>query len=460
MQDSQLPSKFSVPFANSAGSGYKRTVPAASQIGITAGAASLTDGFPPLTFQPVGSGGVPPFGQDFNGLLNQITAWNQWQQAGGAVSYDATFSTQIGGYPAGAIVKSTVTSGLVWYNTVDNNTTNPDGGGAAGWLEWGPAAVGLQARGYFFGTDTGSANAMSVTSTTPSSTTLVVGTLFVIKKSSAPNTTAVTLQLNSATTFNVKWADGSALASGDWPASTPAILEYDGTQLNLLSVQGPSVFTRLSSFTALSALSGMTNIQVFTSSGTYTPTSGAKKALVFLTGGGAAGRGFVGLGGYSPGFNGGLGGGAGATCIGLFTASVTSVVIGAGGLAAQVTASPANGSSSTFSTMTAGGGLAANPANPPTYYKGALGGTATGGLINIPGGDGDGYGVSSGDYVGTSGGSSFWGGGGSGASCYTSGPYDVDGGSAGRAYGAGGGTTSAQASGKAGAPGVCFILEF
>jgi hypothetical protein len=279
MQYSQLPSKFPVPFANSAGSGYKRTIPTASQIGILAGAASLTDGFPPLTFQPVGSGGIPPFGQDFNGLLNLVTAWSQWQQAGGTVNYDAAFSTQIGGYPAGAIVKSSVTSGLLWFNTVDNNTTDPDGGGAAGWLEWGPEAVGLQARGYFFGTDTGSANAMSVTSTTPSSATLTVGTLFLIKKSSAPNTTAVTLQLNSGTTFNVKWADGSALASGDWPASTPAILEYDGTQLNLVSPQGPSVFARTSSVTSVSL------VHYGVASGTNTLTTTLVPSIAALTDG-------------------------------------------------------------------------------------------------------------------------------------------------------------------------------
>lgn len=143
MQYSSMPTKFPIPFAKNAGGSYTRVIPQASQIGITPGAASLNDGFPPQTFSPVGSGGTPPWGQDFNGILNQATAWNQWQQAGGTVRYDATFATQIGGYPAGAVLASTVIPGLLWYSTTDNNTTNPDGGGASGWVSSASAALGF-----------------------------------------------------------------------------------------------------------------------------------------------------------------------------------------------------------------------------------------------------------------------------------------------------------------------------
>ena len=130
MQSNQVPTKFPIPFATSAGSGYKRAVPQASQIGITPGAASLTDGFPPVCFQPVGSGGVPPSGQDFNGLLNQVSAWAQWQAAGAPLFYDSNFSAAIGGYPMGAVLQSTSTVGSYWLNLVENNPTNPDAGGA------------------------------------------------------------------------------------------------------------------------------------------------------------------------------------------------------------------------------------------------------------------------------------------------------------------------------------------
>ena len=132
MQSTNIPSKIPLPFAYAAGGSYIRTIPAASQIGITAGAASLRDGFPPVTFSPIGSGGTPPFGQDVNGILNEITAIQQWQEAGGFFAYDSTFSTTIGGYPKGAILQSTSFNGF-WTSTAENNTTNPDTGGA-GWV--------------------------------------------------------------------------------------------------------------------------------------------------------------------------------------------------------------------------------------------------------------------------------------------------------------------------------------
>lgn len=132
MQSLSVPSKFQIPFANSAGSLYIRTVPKASQIGIQDGAASLTDGFPPKCFVPVASGGTPPFGADFNGLLNQITAWAQWQQAGAPIVYDATFQTAIGGYPMGAIIQIGA-GGPEFMSTTENNTVAPSVG-AAGWM--------------------------------------------------------------------------------------------------------------------------------------------------------------------------------------------------------------------------------------------------------------------------------------------------------------------------------------
>lgn len=136
MQYSQLPTKFQIAFASGAGAGYIRAIPTASQIGINNGAASLTDGFVPLNFQPVGSGGIPPSGQDFNGILNQITAWCRAQAAGQLTTFDPTFSGAIGGYPMFAVLAST-TPGVMWISTADNNTTNPDGSSSSGWTPIG-----------------------------------------------------------------------------------------------------------------------------------------------------------------------------------------------------------------------------------------------------------------------------------------------------------------------------------
>jgi hypothetical protein len=134
MLQSQVPPKFPIPWGNSAGSAYIRSIPSSSQIGVQNGAASLTDGFPPLTFIDETAGGVPPFGADFNGILKQVSQWCQWQSAGGPVFYDGTFSANIGGYPNGAMLQSSVVPGFIWLSIVDSNTTDPDTGGA-NWVQ-------------------------------------------------------------------------------------------------------------------------------------------------------------------------------------------------------------------------------------------------------------------------------------------------------------------------------------
>jgi len=132
MLASNIPANFQLPFGNSASGAYIRAIPVASQIGITAGAASLTDGFPPVCFADPLAGGVPPSGADFNGILNEITANIRWWGAGGYPKRDATFSAAIGGYPNGAILQSADNTGY-WISTADNNTSDPDANGA-NWL--------------------------------------------------------------------------------------------------------------------------------------------------------------------------------------------------------------------------------------------------------------------------------------------------------------------------------------
>ncbi len=141
MEAADSPARISLPFANS---GTKNTIPTASQVGITPGAASLTTGFPPLTFTPLAAGGVPPSGADFNGILYEITAIQRWQCAGGGFKYNASFSTAVGGYPKGTVLVNTADDGG-WLSTVDNNATDPDAGGA-GWVpygEYGQAIIAL-----------------------------------------------------------------------------------------------------------------------------------------------------------------------------------------------------------------------------------------------------------------------------------------------------------------------------
>lgn len=137
MLSTNVPANIAVPWANGAGSGYIDTIPVPSQISITPGKASFTDGFPPLCFVAPSLGGVPPFGEDFNGILNWITNWIRYQQAGWIPGYNATFSAAIGGYPEGSIIRNAGGTGF-WISTVENNTSDPDTGGA-GWGVLTPA---------------------------------------------------------------------------------------------------------------------------------------------------------------------------------------------------------------------------------------------------------------------------------------------------------------------------------
>lgn len=131
MQSSNAPTKLKLPFASSGG---KNAIPNTSQIGIVAGAASYPDGFPQLTRTPLVAGGVPPSGLDMNGVLFEMTAIARWLASGAGFTYDGAWASDsnVGGYPKGARVMRSDGVGY-WLNTTDNNTTDPEAGGA-GWV--------------------------------------------------------------------------------------------------------------------------------------------------------------------------------------------------------------------------------------------------------------------------------------------------------------------------------------
>ena len=129
MNLSDIPAWFAKRFAADATGSYVRTIPTTSA---DPAAASLSLGFPPNTFADIGAGGTPPDGRDFNGILNQLSAWAQWSGLGAAVPWSNTISTAAGGYPLGAIVLSNSVTGRLYQSQVNANVTNPDTGGA-GW---------------------------------------------------------------------------------------------------------------------------------------------------------------------------------------------------------------------------------------------------------------------------------------------------------------------------------------
>ena len=365
MQASQIPLKFQIPFANNAGSGYIRPVPQASQIGITPGAGSLTDGFPPVCFQPVGAGGVPPSGQDFNGLLNQITAWIRWSSAGGPVYYDPTFSASIGGYPQGAILPAAGSIGSFWISTVDNNVTDPDTGGA-GWI--GYSVPGYQSI-IHSGADVGTADNLQITTLYPPISSYQTGMIFCIKVGAANVTTTPKLQVGSLGQVTIVRADLTACKPGDLIPNDWTLLTYDGTHLQ---VNGLTTNTLPSS-----------NIVSFYSSSTFTVPAGVyalKKVRVWGAGGG---------GGGSTGSNSSSGGGGGgyaeAYGVSVVPGQVITVTVGAGGAGGAGATYGSSGGTSTFaSTMavsaTGGGGGSPNATNIP-----GTGGSGSGAQLTVTG---------------------------------------------------------------------------
>jgi hypothetical protein len=134
MQSSAIPAKFPAVWGYAQTSTYLQAVPTLSTG--TPGVPSLQYGYNSETFQSIATGGTGPKGEYVNGFNQQLSANAQWLQAGGWYSYDSAFSTAIGGYPKGALLKA-ATLPTFWQSTVENNTTNPDTGTlsapAAGW---------------------------------------------------------------------------------------------------------------------------------------------------------------------------------------------------------------------------------------------------------------------------------------------------------------------------------------
>lgn len=118
MQSSNKPKNLTMPFA--AGGAFN-SIPNESQVGISPGKASFTDGFPPATRTPRAAGGVPPDGLDMNGILHDISAGLMYSQAYGAQPWDSNFATATG-YPKDAIVNY---NGLLYRSLIEDNKAAP-----------------------------------------------------------------------------------------------------------------------------------------------------------------------------------------------------------------------------------------------------------------------------------------------------------------------------------------------
>jgi len=93
----------------------------------------------------------------------------------------------------------------------------------------------------------------------------VAGLTLRLTKNANPNTTAVTLNVNSLGAKSVVHTDGTALASGDLPGNSTFIVVYDGTKFVL---QG------------LSTAAGISTSQLQQQAGNYAPDTGSANSLV------------------------------------------------------------------------------------------------------------------------------------------------------------------------------------
>lgn len=209
-------------------------------------------------------------------------------------------------------------------------------------------------------------------------------------------------------------------------------------------------------------------VQVFASSGVYTPSAGMRFCIVKMAGGGGSGGGGS-VGGSTA--LGGSGGGAGATATGRFTAAQVgpslTVTIGAGGAASVSGPGNSGGTTSFGALLSCAGGSGGNYTVSGGIIQtasGADGGAPYGDSLFSSSGGGGGSalaGYNSGNYLigfgGAGGGNEFGGGGRAGSSA------SVAAGGPGGGYGCGGGgagVASGSAQSGAGRAGVVIVYEY
>lgn len=446
MQNSSQPKLIPTPFADN---GARQNIPNDSQIGITAGRASYADGFPPLTRTPLAAGGVPPFGTDFNGVLNDITAALRWSQSGAGYPFNAAFNTAISGYPKGARIPNSTLDGY-WLNTTDGNTANPEVTGAAttGWVpaeSYGVTAItGLSGSSVTLSTLQASKDRITLSGTLSANINLVLPAW--IKRWTVVN------NCSGSFSITVKTPNGNGATI------------YSGQTASLVG-DGVNIFTDVLP----------PRQQKFTASGLFTVPEGV--TTIYLSGcagGGGGGSGATNNGGQSSlvGGGGGGGGGAGQSIIKQPYAvtpgqqiTISIGVPGSGGAGASAGGGSVGGNGGTttigsLASLSGGGG--GGPGGVVQQNIAGYGGPGGVGGGGYPYGQFGGDGNYSGN--GGNGGSTPFGGGGGGSRAATS-ITDVGGSASG--FGGGGGgsgggygqsnTNVRSGNGGSGAPGIVII---
>lgn len=108
------------PFAKN---GQKNVIPENYETSMESNQATWDQGFGQITMLPVAAGGLPPKGQDFNGIFNQISENIVYLSQGGRFKFSAEYAEAIGGYPKGAILQSDDEK-KEYLSLIDNNKVN------------------------------------------------------------------------------------------------------------------------------------------------------------------------------------------------------------------------------------------------------------------------------------------------------------------------------------------------
>lgn len=263
---------------------------------------------------------------------------------------------------------------------------------------------------------------------------------------------------------NVTTGTGKILRSNG-TAFVPTTATYPniaGTLGNVLTSDGTNWVS-----SAITTAFTSINVQVFTGSGTYTPTTGMLYCIVECVGGGGGGA------GCTTTVSAGGGGGGGSYARSVLSAATVgvsqTVTIGTGGAGGGAASNGSNGVQTSFGALVIGlpgdGGIyaAGTTATGAFYGAGAIGGT---GQVLLSGSDGGNVFIVAGGAQGGHGGASVFGGGpGNTIACGAT-SNDSQNGGAGKSYGDGGaggaasGAASTAATGGAGAGGICIVTEF